>query len=114
MTHSSPARCPQCAKAVRIEPEGSTGNVDCPQCGEALWFVAVRDELRLYPRWEVSPRKREMIEVIASAGMDVLDVPDVVTELEEMGLFLPTEDVEKIDSPGKLVDYIIREVPDPD
>lgn len=112
MSQSPLPRCPLCAKGVRIEPDGSTGNVECPLCGEALWFVSVRGELRLYPRWQVSARKREVIEVIASAGMDALDVADVVTELEEMGLFLPEEDVEKLDSAGDLIDYIIREVPE--
>lgn len=87
-----PGRCPVCGHAVRVEPSRPFGDAPCPACGTLLWFAGPRffdpaDAAlvdRLAERLGVSPdalRAGRWDE----AGVDSLDVVELLMELEERG-----------------------------
>lgn len=91
----SPNRCPLCGAAVRIEPSRPFGDAPCPACGTLLWFISADKGARFF-----NPRDPGLVDLLAArlgvspefisaggwseAGIDSLDLVELVMELEEL------------------------------
>lgn len=110
-----PGQCPICEKLICVDPSLPTGDVPCPRCGTLLWFVVAEGAYRFYPQGDISPRKKQLLELLANAPTDSLEFVEFVMELEEEfgsdggGL---AEKMQEMRSIGDFIDYIIREMPD--
>jgi hypothetical protein len=84
-----------CGAAVRIEPSQPFGDAPCPACGALLWFVSADEGARFF-----DPRDPDLVDRLAGrlgvspelisagrwrdAGIDSLDLVELVMELEEL------------------------------
>lgn len=106
--------CPVCQKEVCIEPSTTFGDAPCPHCGTLLWFIKLPTEVRLFGSGDIPLGKRKLIEHLASLLLshDSLDRVELMMVLEEMGLDIREEELEKIKTIDELIDYLLYHLPD--
>jgi acyl carrier protein len=89
--------CPVCGKWATTEPSYPGGDSTCPSCGHLLWWFRDRfgQNLELYSS------------LTEDAGIDSLDVVELVMELEEeFNLTIPDSDLGQIETIADLIRYI--------
>jgi hypothetical protein len=128
-----PGRCPGCEAVLCLEPTKATGEVPCPYCGRALWFLRFyhrRPEMHYYVAEDVSPRKRAAI--LKACGrwvtledpggwarmhLDSLGLVEFILELEgDLGPKGVEQGLEKfpreLTSFGEFLDWVIYDWPE--
>jgi acyl carrier protein len=110
----TPNECPVCQKELCIEPSTTFGDAPCPHCGTLLWFINLREGMRLFASEDISLAKRELIEKLESLRLshDSLVWVELVMELEESGTEIAKEDLEKMKTIDDLIDYVLHNLPD--
>lgn len=99
----SPNCCPVCGNTVRIEPS-LFGEAPCPCCGYLLWFFTLKGEAHFFLSEESTEIRERLLTRIceklrierdtliwnssglsfqSEAGIDSLDLVELVMELEE-------------------------------
>lgn len=119
-------QCPLCRKSIDGQPATPSGDLACPHCGGALWFVRTGAGLRYHDAKVAAPvrdcildavsRKFELardaltgVETFADLGADSLDVAELIMELEEdFNVTIADEEVNHLATLGDLIDYVLQ------
>jgi acyl carrier protein len=90
------------------------GDAPCPHCGTLLWFLNLPAGVRLFDSEDIPLAKRKLIEKVASLHLshDSLDLVEMTMELEESGIEISEEELEKMKTIDDLIDYILYRLPD--
>jgi acyl carrier protein len=125
----APNYCPICAKVICIEPSHPPGDAPCPNCGTLLWFFHTSASMRFYESKVIAPYRDKILQAISEnlgvdkerissstsfsedLGADSLAIVEVVMELEELlGVPIPDEEAEKIQTAGDAIEYLAKRI----
>jgi acyl carrier protein len=99
----TPHECPLCGAVSKLEPAFPGGDAVCPACGQLVWWFRDRYGERLARMLE----EYWLEGSFEVAGLDSLDIVEVVMELEEeFDLEIPREDLERIKTFADLIRYL--------
>lgn len=104
------AECPLCHAFVDPPPKVDAGDLKCPSCDEAHWFIRTSYGPNVYEAGVVGPPSmRDRYADMVSRRTDSLDAVEFVMELlDESDFVVPDEDFERIHGVADLIDYLIQ------